>query len=145
MTYITLEESAYGVSFFQRLETNDRAHYLLDAPNLEDILNSIKLNLTQLLNANLGEAQSNPELGLIDFNDAASSSNDLILHLRRAIKQTIERYEPRLSNVVVGLNTDENNPLNLCFSIQAYINACALHKQVEIELLLDNSKQYRVF
>ena len=92
-----LEESAYGVSFFERLEAGSSLRSVTKGPDPSDVLESIKRNVSNLLNTRLGEAQSAPSLGLIDFNDATLGSNDLAVQIKFAIRHCLEKYEPRLN------------------------------------------------
>jgi len=145
MSYIALEESAYGVSFFERLEAGSSLRSVTQGPDPSDVLESIKRNVSNLLNTRLGEAQSAPSLGLIDFNDATLGSNDLAVQIKFAIRHCLEKYEPRLSCMEIRVVSDLNSPLNLRFQIEAKISSKALHESVQIQLLLDNSRKYRVF
>ena len=145
MSYIALEESAYGVSFFERLEAGSSLRSVTQGPDPSDVLESIKRNVSNLLNTRLGEAQSAPGLGLIDFNDATLGSNDLAVQIKFAIRHCLEKYEPRLNCMEIRVVSDLNSPLNLRFQIEAKISSKALHENVQIQLLLDNSRKYRVF
>ncbi|WP_318466707.1 type VI secretion system baseplate subunit TssE [Photobacterium leiognathi] len=144
MSYIDLENRAFGVSLFERLETNAPIVAITKGPDVEDVLNSIKRNITQLLNSRLGEAMSAPQLGLIDFNDAMLGSHDLALQIKLAIRHCLQCYEPRLDMIDIQYMPNNESPLNISFHIAAYINSSALHEVVRINLLLDNSCKYRV-
>ncbi|MEF1218186.1 type VI secretion system baseplate subunit TssE, partial [Photobacterium damselae] len=56
----------------------------------------------------------------------------------------LESYEPRLKNIDVQFTPDDESPLNLRFHIRALVNSKALHDSVQIDLLLDTSRKYRV-
>ena len=144
MSYVELEDRAYGVSLFERLEADAPHRTLTQAPDPQQILASIKRNVSQLLNSRLGEAMSAPELGLIDFNDATLGSHDLALQIKLAIRQCLEKYEPRLDQLDIRYMPDSDSPLNILFHITASIKASALHESVRIDLLLDNNRKYRV-
>ncbi|NCO47412.1 MAG: type VI secretion system baseplate subunit TssE, partial [Vibrio sp.] len=60
MTYIAPEESAFGVGFFERLEAGTKPMSLTQGPNAWDVLQSIKRNVSNILNTRMGEAQSAP-------------------------------------------------------------------------------------
>ncbi|MEF1207794.1 type VI secretion system baseplate subunit TssE, partial [Photobacterium damselae] len=70
MSYIALEDSAYGVSLFERLEADSVNRTITQGPEPALVLDSIKRNISQLLNSRIGESLSAPELGLVDSNDA---------------------------------------------------------------------------
>ena len=82
-------------SLFDRLTTPD-AWKSID----ED--ESIRLHLLRMLTTRQGAVQALPDYGLPDLNDLSFSRSDLIIHCCGAIKQCIEKYEPRLSAVEVS-------------------------------------------
>jgi type VI secretion system protein len=145
MSYIAPEEVAFGVGFFERLEAGDKPASLTQGPNADDVLYSIKRNVSNLLNTRVGGAQSAPDLGLVDFNDATLETLDLSVRIRLAIEQCLNQYEPRLKNIVVTSERDNFNPLSLRFSIVAEVNTSAIHNTVKLSLLLDQNRQYRVY
>ncbi|MCC4800592.1 type VI secretion system baseplate subunit TssE [Enterovibrio norvegicus] len=138
------EDSAYGVSFFQRLEADAPKRSVTQGPDPADVFESLKHNVSNLLNARIGESLSAPELGLIDFNDASLSSHDLAVQIRRAIRHCLQTYEPRLKNMDIIVQPDNGSPLNLRFQIVASVNVGALHRKFQIDLLLDSNRKYRV-
>lgn len=144
MTYFAPEESTFGVGFFERLEANANSVSMTQGPNPSDVLKSIKLNVSKILNTRVGGAQSSPELGLIDFNDATLDTLDLSLKVKLAIQDCLHNFEPRLKNVEVVSQTDSYSPLSLQFKITAQINSEAIHDRVQFSLLLDQNRKYRV-
>ncbi|AEH34966.1 type VI secretion system baseplate subunit TssE [Vibrio anguillarum] len=145
MTYIAPEESAFGVGFFERLEAGTKPMSLTQGPNAWDVLQSIKRNVSNILNTRMGEAQSAPTLGLVDFNDATLETLDLSLRIKLAIQSCLDVYEPRLRNIVIRSESDVFSPLMLRFHIVAEINSDALHEKVQFNLLLDQNRKYRVY
>jgi type VI secretion system protein len=145
MSYLVDENSVFGVGFLERLDINAKPISLSQGPDSIDVLNSIKLNVANVLNTRLGEAQSAPNLGLIDFNDASLGVMDLSLRVKMAVQRCLNTYEPRLCNLQINTVTDPSNPLSLCFHINADINSAALHDKVEINLILGNDRKYRVY
>ncbi len=144
MTYFAPEESTFGVGFFERLEANTENVSLTQGPAPSDILRSIKLNISRILNTRVGGAQSSRELGLIDFNDTTLDGLDLSLKINLAIQDCLKNFEPRLKNVEVVSQTDSYSPLSLQFKITAQINNKAIHDRVQFSLLLDQNRKYRV-
>ncbi len=138
------DDRAYGVSFFERLDTDAKPRSVTLGPDPEDVLASIKRNITQLLNTRIGESLSAPELGLVDFNDTALGTHDVALQISQAVKDCIKRFEPRVAETQIRVLNDDSSLFNRKFHIVALINVGAMHQQVEIDLLLDNSKQYKV-
>ncbi|EGU30267.1 type VI secretion system baseplate subunit TssE [Vibrio scophthalmi] len=145
MTYIAPEESAFGVGFLERLETGTKPMSLTQGPDAMDVLQSIKRNVSNILNTRLGEAQSAPMLGLVDFNDATLETLDLSLRIKFAIQNCLVSYEPRLRNIEIRSESDPYSPLMLRFNIVAEINSEALHDRVQLSLLLDQNRKYQVY
>lgn len=145
MSYLVDENSVFGIGFLDRLDLNAKPISLSQGADAIDVLNSIKSNVANILNTRLGEAQSAPSLGLIDFNDASLGVMDLSLKVKLAVKRCLSNYEPRLCNINIQTVTDPSNPLSLCFHINADINSAALHDKVEISLILGNDRKYRVY
>ncbi|TMX45543.1 type VI secretion system baseplate subunit TssE [Vibrio sp. Hep-1b-8] len=144
MAYFAPEESTFGVGFFERLEANSTNVSLTQGPDASDVLKSIKLNVSRILNTRVGGAQSSRELGLIDFNDATLDTLDLSLKITFAIQDCLNNFEPRLQKVEVVPETDSYSPLSLKFKITAEINSEAIHDRVQFSLLLDQNRKYRV-
>jgi type VI secretion system protein len=145
MTYFAPEESTFGVSFFDRLEANSKNVSLTQGPAFKDVINSIKSNISNILNSRTGGSESSPSLGLIDFNDATLDTLDLSLKIKLSIQDCLHHFEPRLKDIKVIAETDSINPFSLQFNITAKLNCDAIHNRVYISLLLDQNKQYRVF
>lgn len=145
MTYIVPEECTFGISFLERLEANAKPLSMVDAPNLDEILISIRRNISDVLNTRMGEALSCPSLGLIDFNDATLKVTDLSTTIRVAIKQCLDVYEPRLKNIKILASLDSFEASALRFKILAELNNDAIHRKVKLNLMLDQNKKYRVF
>lgn len=145
MAYIAPEESAFGISFLERLETDSKPLNITQAPELSEILNSVRLNISNILNTRIGDSQSSPQLGLIDFNDATLEVTDLSMTIRLAIKQCLDIYEPRLKNIQVHTSMDSFDAFSLRFRIIAELDNKAIHQKVKLDLMLDQNKKYRVF
>ncbi|MBF9003344.1 MULTISPECIES: type VI secretion system baseplate subunit TssE [Vibrio] len=145
MTYIAPEESAFGVGFFERLEAGSKPMSLTQGPEPGDVLESVKRNVANILNTRVGGAESAPNLGLLDFNDATLETMDLSLRIRLAIQNCLQTYEPRLINVQVRADNGGQDPLTLRFHIVATLNSEALHDKIQFNLLLDQNRKYRVY
>ena len=138
-----VKSNAYG-SFFERLEADASTRSVTQRPVPVDVANSVKRNIAQILNTRLGESLSAPELGLMDFNDATLGSQDLAMQIRRAIRHCIEEYEPRIHDLDIRVLPDATTPLKLKFHIIATVTSGVMHDKVQIDLLLDSNRSYRV-
>ena len=50
MAYLVPEESVYGVGFLERLEANTKPIPFIQGPDANDVLESIKRNVANILN-----------------------------------------------------------------------------------------------
>lgn len=132
------------MSFFERLEIDAPLLSVIQGPDPIDFLESIKRNISNLLNTRIGESLSSPELGLTDFNDAVMNSRDLAFHIRWGIKHCLTRYEPRICDMDIRVIPDTSSLIGLRFHIVASIDLGAFQKEVQFDLLLDSNKKYRV-
>jgi len=109
---------------------------------MQELLNSIKQHLNEVLNSRPGGSQSAVELGVIDLNDATAATSDFRKSIELAIKECIERYEPRITAVSVQYLVDDGDPLLLSFHISAHINFDNIGDVVEFNIQLDNNRRY---
>ena len=84
---------------------------------------SVLLHLQKMLNSRQGLAPAEPDYGIPDLNEFMFAYPDSISPMRQAIEQSIEKYEPRLTNVKAEWIPDEDNPLNVRFEITARLVA----------------------
>ncbi len=132
-------------SLFERLEQAAApAPVTQGAGDLSHVVASIKRHLVRLLNTHPGNSASAPELGLVDFNDATLGTQDLNIRIRGAIRQCIERFEPRVSRVDVSAQPPGFDQLQLRFQVTVYLNLAASGDKATIDLLLDDKRYCRV-
>ncbi|MFT7337125.1 MAG: type VI secretion system protein [Marinobacter maritimus] len=132
-----------GGSLFERLE-QAAAPEGQGMGEVTHVVSSIKRHLVRLLNAHPGNSACAPELGLLDFNDATLGTHDLSIQIRSAIRQCIEKYEPRVKRVDVVALPQGQDPLQLRFQVTVYLNVGAKDDKTTIDLLLDDKRYYRV-
>ncbi|WP_136253106.1 type VI secretion system baseplate subunit TssE [Onishia niordana] len=130
-----------GTRLFERLSSPARPAPAGDRA-VEATLVSIKRHLVDLLNSHPGHSECAPALGLLDFNDATLGVLDLELKVERAIRECIERFEPRVSQVQVETLPNEAAPLQLRFQVHATLDMGRDSTQTTIDLLL-NDKRYQ--
>ena len=134
-------------SFFERLDPDlPITRTIDDSHQLEAIVGAIKRHIEWLLNSREGNSQSAPELGLSDFNDATGGSTDFTLKIANNIKETIQRYEPRVTVQDVEYSPNPDNPLELTFKVVGQLTLRQHNKEVLIELVLNgHNKHYDVY
>ena len=71
MSALTAWRRSRSASLFERIEESKTTR---SSDDTNDLVDSLKRNLQATLNTRSGNAQSCPELGIIDFNDATGSS-----------------------------------------------------------------------
>ncbi|MBA2777987.1 type VI secretion system baseplate subunit TssE [Billgrantia kenyensis] len=131
-----------GNRLFERLATPERSESGGAEASLAEIVESIKRHLVDLLNSHPGHSECAPELGLLDFNDATIGVLDLERNIQRAIRQCIERFEPRVRQVEVESLPRGSDPLQLRFQVHATVDLGRDQGQATIDLLL-NDKRYQ--
>ncbi|PAV25577.1 type VI secretion protein [Tamilnaduibacter salinus] len=132
-----------GGSLFERLEAADQPAGT-GMTEVTHVVDSIKRHLVRLLNSHPGNSASAPTLGLVDFNDATLGTEDLNIRIRGAIRQCIERYEPRVRRVDVETLPQGPDPLQLRFQVTVHLRVDAAEDRTVIDLVLDERRYYRV-
>ncbi|MDR0807081.1 MAG: type VI secretion system baseplate subunit TssE [Enterobacteriaceae bacterium] len=126
-------------SLFERVQAKaSRDDYSVST----DPLLSIKLNLIRILNTRPGSSQSTNEIGVIDLNDATQTSTELNITICKSIKDSIEKYEPRIATATVTPRVNHHDPLTMFFDITATIPNEHGSTNVEFQLRLDNERHY---
>ena len=90
-----------------------------DVPEGEQQLHSVLGNLRRLFNARRGSLAHVPEYGLPDLSDVSPSSPEKIESLRVAIREAVERFEPRLQKVRVTREGGRADSSHLVFLLSA--------------------------
>src|SRR5690606_41426174 len=105
---------------------------------------SIKRHLVRTLNAHPSHSASVPDLGLLDFNDATLGTLDLSIQIRGAIRQCIEKFEPRVKRVDVVALPPGPNPLQLKFQVTVYLKVAGSDERTTIDLVGEEKLYCRV-
>ncbi|MBS0358083.1 MAG: type VI secretion system baseplate subunit TssE [Proteobacteria bacterium] len=85
------------------------------------LINNIQSHLTQLLNSRRGSLRHLSDYGLPELSSIHQFSNETLTKFIYAIKETIEKYETRLTNIHIS-HTQENQ------------SDCILRLQIEGEI-----------
>ncbi|MFH3479461.1 type VI secretion system baseplate subunit TssE [Xanthobacter variabilis] len=137
MTYRTLLE---------RLRTPER-EALAPSPlapgegggDLSELVESILLNLRNILNSRADCCLSRPDLGMPDFNDLVGRFPDALGIIASTVRAQIDMFEPRLSDVSVRHVPDRSNPLHLAFRIHATLALEHGPKRLSFDTVLNNN------
>lgn len=110
-------------TLFERLSRAGAVEERSRQVDAKRVLASVLQHLQQMLNVRQGNVSALPMYGMPDFNDMIYRFPDAILEIQRAIKYSIEHYEPRLKSVRIKYRRDESDPLSLSFEIVAQLVA----------------------
>ncbi|MBF0527986.1 MAG: type VI secretion system baseplate subunit TssE [Deltaproteobacteria bacterium] len=113
----------------------------LDYPALVD---SILTNLRYMLNTRHGSVLTCPEYGVPEFGHVVYDLPDTLTELAQAIKNTIEKYEPRLRHVRVRVREDEQEVLQLCFDVTAQLAVGSDDAVLRFQTLMDQTGQINI-
>ncbi|PCF94532.1 type VI secretion system baseplate subunit TssE [Vreelandella nigrificans] len=129
-----------GSRLFERLSASHQLDSYSEENQRDEVVESIKRHLVDLLNSHPGNSACVPELGLLDFNDATIGVLDLELNIKQAIRHCIERYEPRVQRVDVESLPNSGDPLQLRFQVHATVALGKDSTHTTIDLLLNNKR-----
>jgi type VI secretion system protein len=88
-----------------------------------DLETAVSSHLARMLNTRQGSCLTCPDYGLIEVSEVLYDFPDAVGIMQRAIKNSIQQYEPRLKNVQVRhLKNDVANEMILQFEITAQLN-----------------------
>jgi len=109
--------------------------------NTDRLVQSVLANLGRLLNARHGITPIQADYGIPDLCEVVHNFPDAIGEMRKAIKASIEKYEPRLRRVNVKHVTAPDDPFALRFEITAELATSEEKASVWIETRIDGSGQ----
>lgn len=133
-------------SLLQRIALGDEGAQRSLDPDPDRVRLSIQQHLQNLFNVRQGSVSSLPDYGLPDFNDLDMSTGygTAVTEVRKAIRESLERYEPRLTQVKVRYLRDDDNPLDLRFEITAKLALSTSPARVRFETQLGNEALVKV-
>lgn len=134
---------AFDRSLLERIDEPDEARHR-QGTDPARLSQSIGRHLARMLNVRQGSVVTLPDYGMPDFNDLVNQFPDGLNVIRRAIRESIERYEPRLRRVSVRHILIEEDPLDLRFRISASMILEDGEQPVAFETLIGGSGQVQV-
>jgi type VI secretion system protein len=88
-----------------------------------DVETAVSAHIARMLNTRQGSCLTCPDYGLIEVSEILYDFPDAIGIMQRAIKNSIQTYEPRLKNVQVRqVKTDVVGDMTLQFEISAQLH-----------------------
>ena len=106
-------------------------------------IESIVEHLRHLLNTRIGEAVTVPDYGIEDLSDLTTSFPDATDIWKRSIRATIEKYEPRLTNVRVR-HAETDNPLVVAFEISARLSHGDKRAPLKLQTQVDTKGEFKI-
>ncbi len=85
------------------------------------VMRSVLLNLQRILNSRQGAAAAQPDLGIPSPHELLQGYPASAEQAQRAVKACIQRYEPRLANVVVVIDKSEEVRQSISFQVSAQL------------------------
>ncbi|UCE55521.1 MAG: type VI secretion system baseplate subunit TssE [Desulfobacterales bacterium] len=103
----------------ERIRSWNKAPDRRGGPDPKRMIDSIVRHLERILNTRRGSAQIGEDYGIPDVSDLTSGLPDTLRDLERMIRNTIQKYEPRLKAVRVKLIPQDEDMLAVSFQIIA--------------------------
>lgn len=107
-------------TLLERLADPEREGRRTLGEDTQTAVGSVMRNLRKLLNTRRGQALIQPDYGLPDITDCVENAPEALDRVSRAIKSTIEMFEPRLRRVRIT-HLPVANDINLHFGISGEI------------------------
>ncbi|MDJ0816758.1 MAG: type VI secretion system baseplate subunit TssE [Desulfobacterales bacterium] len=108
------------------------------------MIDSVVGHLERLLNTRQGSAQIADDYGIPDFTDFKSAFPEAHRDLERSIRQTVQKYEPRLTSVRVKFIPQADEMLTVSFQIIARLILEGRKDAVVFESILDSDGKIRI-
>ncbi|MFT6895910.1 MAG: type VI secretion system protein [Paraglaciecola sp.] len=86
--------------------------------NVDKVSDSVIAHLRNMFNVRQGSVMTLDDYGMPDFNDIVADFPNAIKVVRGVLKESIRKYEPRLSGIIVNHVEDPMHPLDLLFRVK---------------------------
>lgn len=114
------------------------------ADSTPELVRSVLHNLQNILNARLGNAAAQPDLGMPAPSEITRGGQDGVANIIRTLRACVEKYEPRLAGIdVVHLESD-NDALSLRFQVTARIASSKDETYISFDTLVDPTGRIKV-
>ena len=94
-----------------------------------------------MLNTRQGGVPTLPDFGIPEFCSVVYSLPDGLNEFQQSIKNTIEKYEPRLRHVRIKLKQDEDDLMRLRFEVTAQLAVGHEPALLKFQTLVDSAGQ----
>jgi type VI secretion system protein len=107
-------------------------------------IDSVLRHLQQILNTRRGSVPIAEDYGMPDFTDLLHSYPESLREIERSIRQTIQKYEPRLKAVRISFIPQDDDIFSLRFQIVAQLATEQEKLPVLFESVVDSDGQISV-
>jgi type VI secretion system protein len=128
----------------ERLRIWDREPERRAKNDPKKIVDSVIRHLQKILNTRQGNVPIAEDYGVPDFTDFLHSYPESLREIEKAIRQTIQKYEPRLRAVRVHFIPQDDDVLSLRFQIMAKLAVDEGKTPVFIETLVDSEGKVNI-
>lgn len=106
-------------SLLERLSDPTGYRPLTVEENTQELADSILRHLRNMLNTKQGHSLTQPEYGMPDVTEFIQNLPEMVEVVQRGIRNSIEKFEPRLRNVTVTYVPSQDIATNIRFEITA--------------------------
>ena len=132
-------------TLFDKLNNPRTNEPLNTTQNTEALAESILFHLTRVLNTRQGGPMIQPQdYGMVDITEISTRFPDSIADVQKAIRTTIEKYEPRLKNVQVEHIGEGADLQTLKFKITAQLADKKGKDSIYFETVIDPTGEVQV-
>ncbi len=107
-------------TLLERLADPDPSARRTIRKDTQSLVESVMRHLQRMLNTRQGHVPIQPEYGMPDITDCAEGSPEAVDRVRRAIRSSLEMFEPRLRRIRIT-HLPAGDDLNLHFGITGQI------------------------
>jgi type VI secretion system protein len=108
------------------------------------MIDSIIRHLERILNTRQGSVPIADDYGIPDFTDLSSGFSDALRDLERTIRNTIQKYEPRLKSVRVKFIPQEENTLAVTFQIVGQLILEEEKNPITFQSVMDSDGKFTI-
>ncbi len=112
--------------------------------DLDALMESVRRQLARILNARHGMSEAMPEYGLPALTDLTIGTGDHATTVEKAIRQAIEKYEPRLRRIRVSRVLDEERDQVWAYRVDAVLRSQSGDHKVWYETEVRGSGEFDV-
>jgi len=107
-------------------------------------IDSVLMHLERILNTRQGSVPIAEDYGIPDFTSFLDNYPDSLRDFERSIRQSIQKYEPRLKAIRVRFEPDEEDPLSLRFQIVGKLISDDYKEQIRFESVMGSEGKIKI-